>query len=87
MASSILSSRNRYKKYNSKYAVYFWLRQELRESLCPSVCLSGTKWSKELNLLSQVCLRSVSGQSQVSLRSVSGQSQISVIVRSVSGQS
>ena len=56
-----------------------------------SVCPSGTKCSKALNLhlsligLSQVSLRSVSGQSQFSLRSVSGQSQVSL--RSVSGQS
>ena len=35
--------------------------------------------------MSQICLRSVSGQSQVSLRSVSDQSQVSL--RSVSGQS
>ena len=48
-----------------------------------SVCPSGTKLSKALNLhlsligQSQVSLRSVSGQSQVSLRSVPGQSQVS----------
>ena len=58
----------------------FWLRQELRVSVClsvrPSVRLSGTSLSKALNLhlslivMSQICLRSVSGQSQVSLRSV-----------------
>ena len=46
-------------------------------SVCPSVCLSGTSLSKTLNLhlslivLSQICLRSVSGQSQVRLRSLS----------------
>ena len=45
-------------------------------SVCLSVCLSGTSLSKALNLhlslivLSQICLRSVSGQSQVSLRSL-----------------
>merc|ERR1711893_412223 len=63
-----------------------------------SVCPSGTKCSRVLNLLifileqsgsvsgqSQVRVGLVSGQSQVSLRSVSGQSQ--VILRSVSGQS
>ena len=55
-------------------------------SLC--VRLSDTNWSKALNLhlfligLSQVSLRSVSGQSKVSLRSVSGQSQA---LRSVFG--
>ena len=54
----------------------FWLRQELRESVCPSVCPYGTSMSKALNLhlsligVSQVSLRSVSGQSQVSLRSL-----------------
>ena len=59
--------------------------------MCLSVCLSGTKGSKALNLhlslfgQSQVSLRSVSGQSEVSLRSVSGQSQVSP--RSVSGLS
>ena len=51
----------------------FWLRQELRESVClsvrPSVCLSGTSLSKALNLH-----LSLIGQSQVSLRSVLGQS-------------
>ena len=51
--------------------------QELRESVCLSVHLSGTSLSKALYLhlsligQSQVSLRSVSGQSQVSLRSVS----------------
>ena len=81
---------------------YFWLRQELRESVCLCVCLSGTNLSKALNLhlsligLSQICPRSVSGQCQVSVRSVAGQSQVSVrsfsghsqvSLRSVSGQS
>ena len=76
---------------NHKLTFFFWLRQDLKESLCPCVCLSGTSLSKALNLhlsligLSQVSLRSVSGQSQVSLRSVSCQSQVSL--RSVSGQS
>ena len=48
-----------------------------------SVCPSGTKLSKALNLhlsfigQSRVCLRSVQGQSQISLRSASGQSQVS----------
>ena len=54
----------------------FWLRQELRESLCVSVCLSSISLSEALNLnlsfigLSQICLMSVSGQFQVSLRSL-----------------
>ena len=58
--------------------ITFWLRQELRQSLCLSVCLFGTSLSKALNfhlsliVLSQISLRSVSGQSEVSLRSDSG---------------
>ena len=59
--------------------VFFWLRQELRESLCVCVCLSDTNLSKALNLhlsligLSQICPRSVTeSQSKVSLSSVSG---------------
>ena len=51
----------------------FWLRQELKVSLCPSVRPSGTKLSKALNLH-----LSLIGMSQVSLRSVSGQSQVSL---------
>ena len=43
----------------------FWLRQELRESVCPSVCPSGTKCSKALNLP-----LSLIGLSQVSFRSL-----------------
>ena len=65
--------------------LYLWLRQGAQGvtlCVCLSVCLSGTKCSKALNLhlsligLSQVSLRSVSGQSLVSLRSASGQPQV-----------
>ena len=51
--------------YDVYMKLYFWLCQELRESFCLSVCPSGTKFSKELNLhlslidLSQVSLRSL----------------------------
>ena len=52
-------------------------KESLCLSVCLSVCLSGTSLSKALNLhlsligQSQICLRSVSGQSQVSLSSLS----------------
>ena len=61
---------------NDKRTRPFWLRQELRVSVCPSVRPSGTSLSKALNLhlslivMSQICLRLVSGQSQVSRRSL-----------------
>ena len=72
-------------------------RSSVNANLRPSV--RSVKTCLELSIfifLSQVSLRSVSGQSQVSLRSVSGQSQVSlrsfsghsqVILRSVLGQS
>ena len=52
------------------------VRSSGSQSVCPSVCPSGTSLSKALNLhlslivLSQICLSLVSGQSQVSLRSL-----------------
>ena len=57
------------------WQLFFWLRQELRELVCPSVHPSRTSLSKALNLhlslisLYQIYLRSLSGHSQVSLRS------------------
>ena len=58
----------------------FWLRQELKESLCLSVCL----WQGAIGLSifislsgSQVFLRPFLGLSQVSLKSVSGLFQLS----------
>ena len=75
----------------SKFALVETFLAPSRSPRSHSVSLSGTKCSKALNLhlslivLSQICLRSISGQSQVSLRSVSGQSKVSL--RSVPGLS
>ena len=62
--------------------VCFWLRKELKKSQSASVCLVQTCLELSIFIfLSQVSLRSVSGQSQVSPRSVPGQYQ--VILRSL----
>ena len=36
--------------YKVKLSQYFWLRQELRESQCVSVCPSGTSLFRAVNL-------------------------------------
>ena len=59
----------------------FWLRQELSKCKCSSVCLMKTCLEVSIFIfLSQVSLRSVSGQSRVSLRSVPGQPKILCLV-------
>ena len=75
------------KQIKHKDQVFGSVRSSGSQSVCLSVCPSGTSLSKALNLhlslivLSQICLRSVSGHSRVSLRSALGQSQ--VILRSL----